>query len=111
MASEDAGHDVVVRHPVVAWMRHRPAIRPKWLYERGKKLLNEGDVDSAVSSYTEAIRLDPNNAQAYVGRASGYFRQRRFDDAIADDTEAIRLDPNASDVYGDRAHGFREKGS
>jgi Flp pilus assembly protein TadD len=60
---------------------------------RGTKSFNRGDYDKAISDSTEAIRLDPNSADAYYLRGNAYENQRNFDRAISDYNEAIRLDP------------------
>ena len=51
------------------------------------------DPDAAISAYSEAIRLDPKNVEAYIGRSCVYQGKGDFDRAIADATEAIRLGP------------------
>ena len=38
-----------------------------------------------------AIRVDPNDALAYISRGSDYSDKGEFDKAIADYSEAIRL--------------------
>lgn len=67
-------------------------------YERG--LTNVlADQDQAFADFNEAIRLDPQNANAYVGRGSV-----RFDNgSMADYNEAIRLDPQNAEAYARRA--------
>ena len=39
---------------------------------RGEKLLIAGDLDGAIAAYSEAIRLEPKNAEAYRKRARTY---------------------------------------
>ncbi len=67
------------------------------------------DVARAMEDYTEAIRLDPQNAALYCNR--GYLRgeQHEFDKAIADFTEAIRLDPRDPIAYLHRGHAWSEQ--
>ena len=67
------------------------------------------DVGRAMEDYTEAIRLDPQNAALYCNR--GYLRgeQNEFDKAIADFTEAIRLDPRDPIAYLHRGHAWSEQ--
>ena len=38
----------------------------------GQKYLTELNYTEAIASFTEAIKLDPNNIQAYMGRAEAY---------------------------------------
>ena len=51
-------------------------------------------MDAALADLTEAIRLNPNDANAYNLRGVVYLEKRDTERAIADYTEAIRLDPN-----------------
>src|ERR1700746_2824523 len=39
---------------------------------RGNGYVLKGEYDRAIADYTEAIKLDPNFAAAYNGRAGGY---------------------------------------
>ena len=66
--------------------------------EQTAELLRSG-IRRVMDDFTEAIRLDPNNAQAYLSRANCYVWAKDFDKAISDMSEAIRLDPNASTYY------------
>lgn len=66
--------------------------------EQTAELLGSG-IRRVIDDFTEAIRLDPNNAQAYLSRASCYEWAENFDEAISDMSEAIRLDPDASAYY------------
>jgi tetratricopeptide (TPR) repeat protein len=52
------------------------------------------DIDSAFDDYTEAIRRNPNDAEAYFYRGCLYKNKGCYDQAIADYTEAIRLNPS-----------------
>ncbi len=52
----------------------------------------KGDYD--ISDYDEAIKLNPNDAQAYFNRGDTYYEKGDYDSAISDFTEAIRLEPN-----------------
>ena len=70
----------------------------------------QGRLDTAIADFTEAIRLDPKNAETYSNRGWAYNRKGDHDTAIADCTEAIRLDPKMADAYGDRGWAYNEKG-
>jgi tetratricopeptide (TPR) repeat protein len=78
--------------------------------ERGLSHAEKGDHDQAIADFTEAIRLDPKNADAYYSRALSYDLKSDHDQAIADFTEAIRLHPNNAKFYAFRAKAYRALG-
>ena len=57
--------------------------------ELGQKYLTELNYTEAVASFTEAIKLDPDNIQAYMGRAEAYKGLKQYSDAKTDYTTAI----------------------
>jgi Flp pilus assembly protein TadD len=62
-----------------------------------------GNFDGAMADSNEAVRLDPNNANARALRAAGYVRRGDYDRALADLQEARRLDPRSvltANVFG-----------
>jgi Tfp pilus assembly protein PilF len=66
------------------------------------------DFTSAIADYSEAIRLDPANAEAYASRGLARARQGAHDRVIADIDRALQLDPN---VFGEGAYRlFRARG-
>lgn len=52
--------------------------------ELGQKHLTELNYTEAVASFTEAIRLDPDNIQAYMGRAEAYLALGEYEKALED---------------------------
>ena len=52
--------------------------------ELGQKYLTELNYTEAVASFTEAIKLDPDNIQAYMGCAEAYMALGEYDKALAD---------------------------
>ena len=75
--------------------------------QEGRSCLRIEDFDSAISAYTEAIRLDPKLAKAYGGRGFAYCEKGDFDRAIADYTQAIRLEPKFAVAYWGRGLAYR----
>ncbi len=61
---------------------------------RGSALRDQGKLEEAVAAYREAIRLAPNDAQAYSGLVLALMAQGKLDEAIAGYREAIRLVPD-----------------
>jgi tetratricopeptide (TPR) repeat protein len=73
---------------------------------RGNAFLQTGAYDRALADYMEAIRLDPNNAQAFIDRGVAYYMKGDFEKAVADYSEAIRLNTTNSAVFSNRAAAY-----
>lgn len=65
----------------------------------GVMIFNKDDLNSAVQNFTEAIRLNPDYAEAYYNRGLIYHSKGELDRAIKDYTEAIRLKANLAEAY------------
>jgi tetratricopeptide (TPR) repeat protein len=66
----------------------------------GARLLIEGKIEEAISSYEQAIVLDPNYANAYVGLGNIFRQQEKWKQAIDSYKKAIECQPNIeSSVY------------
>ncbi len=90
--------------------RQRGADLAESFVNRGNSYLSwPGDAARAIADYDQAIRLDPQNANAYAGRGTGYFRQRDYARAIAEYDQAIRLNPREG-YYRSRAAIYYQLG-
>lgn len=56
---------------------------------QGNRAFQEGNAESALSLYTEAIQLDPDNLLIYNNRALAYLASSSYVDAISDCTRVI----------------------
>jgi tetratricopeptide (TPR) repeat protein len=63
---------------------------------RGVEWRIKQDYARAISDYDEAIRLDPDYADAYYNRCVAYNRQKKYELALADCSKAIELGPSAN---------------
>ena len=71
-----------------------------WSYNvRGNQRLDRGEIDRAIADYTEAIRLDPENAHARLSRGIALVRKDRYAEAIPDLDEALRMEPAFAKDY------------
>lgn len=76
----------------------------------GNDFYNGGDLNSAISAYTQAIELNPANIEAYVYRGGAFGNLKEYKRAAADFTRAIQLDnKNSSAHYGLGAAYLYEK--
>jgi tetratricopeptide (TPR) repeat protein len=67
------------------------------------------ELGRAMEDYSEAIRLDPQNAALYCNRGYLLGERGEFAKAIADFNEAIRLDPRDPIAYLHRGHAWSEQ--
>jgi tetratricopeptide (TPR) repeat protein len=67
---------------------------------RGVAYKDKGEHDKAVADYTQALRLDPNYAAAYINRGIAYSYKEDYARARADWEKALQLDPNNAGVRG-----------
>lgn len=72
----------------------------------GSERLAKKEFDAAISAYTDAIKLNPNKAEAFAGRGNAYVFKGEYDRAIADLTEALRLNMNYSWAYATRGGAY-----
>src|SRR6516164_4993998 len=70
---------------------------------RGVQATKKRDYRSAVSLFSEALRLEKLPALSYCKRAFAYFRLREYDKALADVNKALELNPKLADAYVIRA--------
>lgn len=73
-------------------------------YIQGQSQHVKGDSQAAIASFTQAISLNPNYAEAYNSRGLAYFDLGNQQGAIADYNEAIRLNPNFAPAYNNRGN-------
>ena len=80
----------------------------QWM-ERGNDKYSQ-DVKGAIEDYTQAIKLDPNNADYYDVRARAYVENNDKVRALADYNQIIKLEPKRSNSYALRAIFYCNEG-
>ena len=65
-------------------------------------LIQDKNPEDALADYAEAIRLEPDYAEAYNNRGAVKAKLGRYDDALADYAEAIRLKPDHAGAFYNR---------
>lgn len=74
-------------------------------FSRGIAYYDKDDYDRAIQDYTEAIRLDPKQADFFMCRGIAYHRKGDYDRAIQDFTVATRV------TSKEAAWGYRNRGT
>ncbi|MBE9201974.1 MULTISPECIES: tetratricopeptide repeat protein [unclassified Nodularia (in: cyanobacteria)] len=74
----------------------------------------EKDSQSAVSSFTQAITLNPQGEEAYYHRANAYYNLGNYQAAVADHSEVIRQNTGrfgfSRGAYWNRARAYEKLG-
>ena len=69
---------------------------------KGKELLGNGFVATAIDLFSKAIELWENYDEAYYQRGIAYFRSSNKEDAVSDLTKAILINPQVPDYWFQR---------
>ena len=81
-----------------------PAAKALAYRYRGEVRSEAGAFGQAIADFSEAIRLAPDDADAFAGRGWARFSMKEITDAIRDFDQAIRLSPGAANFYLERGH-------
>lgn len=79
-----------------------PEVEARLEYQKGRVLQEQGSVRKAGDAYARAIYLDPNFAEAYVGRGYAYLAHENLESALEDFEKAIELDSRLHEAYNYR---------
>ncbi|XP_058206034.1 protein SGT1 homolog [Rhododendron vialii] len=66
---------------------------------RAKEAFIDDHFELAVDLYSQAISMDPKNAELFSDRAQANIKLRNFTEAVSDASRAIELDPSISKAY------------
>ncbi|XP_061344059.1 protein SGT1 homolog A-like [Gastrolobium bilobum] len=69
------------------------------LENKAKEAFFDDDFAVAVDLYSQAIHLDPNNADLFADRAQAHIKLNAFTEAVSDANKAIQLNPSLSKAY------------
>src|SRR5215471_9192075 len=64
------------------------------LLKRGDEASDRGNCKEAIASYTQALAVNPNYAEAYNNRAYTYMRMQNYAPALQDLNQALRIRPD-----------------
>lgn len=83
-------------------------------YDLGVRYLSEGNYEEAIIAFTAAIEIEPNRAEAYVGRGKAYYLSgntaENLSAAAADFQSAIGLDATLAEAYLGLADVYIQQG-
>jgi len=70
-----------------------------YLFLRGRRLEEDGDISGAIKLYQEAARLDPSSGEIPAELAGLYARQNRLREAIAAAESALTINPDTLEAH------------
>ncbi|MFC1525160.1 tetratricopeptide repeat protein [Planctomycetota bacterium] len=71
------------------------------IYNRGVNYNKDGETELALHDFTKALKMNPENIEAYKSRAGIYLKKDAFTQALDDFTKALALEPDCpSTLYG-----------
>jgi|GEM_PF-2742655 len=76
------------------------------LFARAKVAWAAGDLKPAINCYSDIIKIDPSNSEAYLWRGTSFVALLKADAAIADLNKAIELDPKLSLAFTNRGAAY-----
>jgi tetratricopeptide (TPR) repeat protein len=79
-------------------------------YSRARELKESGDIEGAISEYSQAIEYNSDMGEAYANRGILYYSKKEFEKAISDFSVAIVLDPKDAISYNNRGLAYVEVG-
>jgi tetratricopeptide (TPR) repeat protein len=81
----------------------------EWL-KKGDEYFQKKDYNNAIKAYTEVIKRDSSNLNAYVSRGNSYSQIKNYDAAIADFNFIANEIPDFPNIYMIRGYTYGEKG-
>jgi len=78
---------------------------------RSAAYMHKGDPNQAIAACNQALRIDPNYAQAYHNRGQYYTEKGDLNQALSDYTHALRINPNFVSAYVGRGRVYSKKGN
>ena len=80
------------------------------VFQQGNVLMMLGQLDMAIEAYSNAIDLNPHNANAYNNRGIAYAEKGKLDNAIEDYNITIQLRPDEANINYNKRIVYTNKG-
>ncbi|KAI8049225.1 hypothetical protein BDF22DRAFT_700042 [Syncephalis plumigaleata] len=76
------------------------------LKNKGNTAVSQKDFKAAIDFYTQAIKINPENAVYYSNRAAAYSQDNRHDMAVTDAQTALKINPQFARAYSRLGHAY-----
>ena len=80
-------------------------------FEQALILSTNGDYEEAIASYDQALKIKPDNLDAWVNRGIDLRQLGRLEEAIASYDEALKIKPDEYDVWNNRGYALLKIGN
>ena len=91
--------------------RSEEELRAGEMFQSGNVQMLLGQLDMAIKTYSDAIKLNPYEAEMYNTRGVAFSLKGKYDSAIRDYTGAINLNPDFASAYSNRGAAYKEIGN
>ncbi|MDE0316547.1 MAG: tetratricopeptide repeat protein, partial [Candidatus Poribacteria bacterium] len=88
----------------------KQSVSAETYFYRGNEKYSMRSYQDAITAYSEAIRLQPDFANAYVNRGLANEKLGQHESAIMDYSSAIKIDPTLARAYNNRGSAKRKLG-
>ncbi|MER3447202.1 MAG: hypothetical protein C4291_10325 [Candidatus Dadabacteria bacterium] len=85
-------------------------VRTSNYFSRGEGYLKRGMLDKAIAEFSEAIKINPRDANAYYNRGIAYYYKGQYDQAISDFNKVLEINPGSVMAYKSRGLAYQKKG-
>ena len=75
-------------------------------YNKGVDEIEARNYQGAIAAFSESIKLDPTDADAYYNRGYSYLVLEQFEESINDYNKAIELKSDFAYAYGNRCYAY-----
>jgi tetratricopeptide (TPR) repeat protein len=106
---DDVGRKIAGCSALIEVGQQTPEILAIAYLNRGNALDDNGQIDMAIQDYDQAIKNNPQSAEALYRRGAALETKGEFDRAIADLDNSLKLDPKNASALAARGHAHSHK--
>lgn len=82
-------------------------LTPSVYKERGNIYFGQGNLEKAIDNYSNAIRLKPDDVEAYFNRGLAYHQSKKYRESIQDYERVIQFNPTYQNAYANLGVCYR----
>jgi len=100
------------RNNITLYTRSIAVVRGNWWahVRLGMALHGQNKLSEGVNHYTEALRFNPDFADAHINLGTALLQQRKLEEAVTHFTEVLRIKPELVNVHGILARTLAHQG-